>query len=645
MSTIDEIKDRIDIIDLVSESVQLRRAGKNYTGFCPFHPNTRTPAFVVFPDTNSWHCFGQCNEGGDVFKFVMKREGWDFPEALERLAERAGVEVRPPSPREQAAAEEHQRLRDILEDAVTFFRHQLLETTAGKQARDYLNKRGLTNDTQEIFGLGYAPKAWDALTQHFTGKGYSEEDLLEAGLVSSRDTGGVYDRFRHRVVFPIRDARGRIAGFGARTLDPADLPKYLNTPQTAVFDKGRLLFGLDRARKAIRAEQQAVIVEGYMDVIALHQAGYANTVSPMGTALTEHQLRLLKRLARRVILALDADAAGDKATLRGLQVARQTLDREQDPVFDARGLVRHEGRLNADIRVTALPEGQDPDEVVGQDPEAWGRILENAKPIVVHVMDSLAADLDLQDPKSIQELASQVIPLIEDVPSPIERDTYLQKLARMLQVDERTLMSTPTAARPRGRRSARSAARAAQTQPRGARAVASGLDPVAALRNQEAYCLGILLRRPELIYRVDRWMQEAGLQRLATQDFQTSDHQLIYRLIHDSLEQEEAEPVHFVLAQLPLSLMDRADQILAITERLDLSDDRVLRELMRGLLEIRRRHLDQNIDQLRYLMQNAQSEGDTRARQYQEMMTRHLTTRALLDRAMAQQRSRAVAGG
>ncbi len=207
----------------------------------------------------------------------------------------------------------------------------------------YLNERGLTQATVSAFELGYAPQTWEAARMHLADRGHSDADLKAVGLVGERDTGGVYDRFRHRIMIPIRDARGRMAGFGARVVDPHDQPKFLNSPQTPLFDKSHLLYGLDRARKAIRLEDRAVIVEGYLDVIALHQAGHENVVSPMGTALSEHQLALLKRYSRRIILALDADAAGDQATLRGLNIAREALDRELDPVFDARGLIRHEG--------------------------------------------------------------------------------------------------------------------------------------------------------------------------------------------------------------------------------------------------------------------------------------------------------------
>ncbi|MDZ4063867.1 MAG: CHC2 zinc finger domain-containing protein, partial [Coriobacteriia bacterium] len=369
MSQIDEIKSRIDIVDLISETVKLRRAGKNYSGLCPFHTE-KTASFIVSPDRQTWRCFGQCSEGGDVISFVMKKEGWDFGEALRSLAQKAGVTLEAYTPRQQEEKDAHERLRAQLEEAVTFYRHQLLNTADGQSALAYLReKRHLTDAVIETFGLGYAPQGWDNALKHFTAKGYSQQDLIDTGLLTVRDDADprntqpwpepgrrhatlathhatrVYDRFRNRIMIPIRDENGRMTGFGARVLDPNDVPKFLNSPETPLFSKGRLLYGLDRARKPIRAAGQAVIVEGYMDVIALHQAGFENVISPMGTALTEDQLRLLKKFSRRIVLALDPDAAGQAAVLRGLDAARQSLDREQELGFDARGLLRHESRL------------------------------------------------------------------------------------------------------------------------------------------------------------------------------------------------------------------------------------------------------------------------------------------------------------
>ncbi len=459
MSTIDEVKSRIDIVDLVSEAgVKLRKAGRNYTGFCPFHDNKNTPAFVVWPETGTWRCFGACNEGGDIFKFVMKREGWDFKEALQRLAQRAGVELQEYTPQQEAQKELYDSLRNLLEEAVLFYRSHLLNQP---DVLNYLrDKRGLTDATIETFGLGYAPHSWDNALKHFTERGYSEQDLFDAGLLSERDLGGYYDRFRHRIMIPIRDERGRMAGFGARVVEPEDVPKFLNSPETPIFSKGRLLYGLDRARRPIRAADQAVIVEGYLDVIAVHQAGYENVVSPMGTALTEDQLRLLKRFTRKIVLALDPDTAGQKAILRGLDAARQAMDREGELGFDPRGLLRNEARLQADLRVASLPDGLDPDEIVARDPEEWAGLIETAKPIVTHVMETLAEGQDLNDPKVKSSIAIQMVPLIEDLPDAVERETYRQQLARFLKVDERALIGDQTRGRavsgskyPRGKRS------------------------------------------------------------------------------------------------------------------------------------------------------------------------------------------------
>ncbi len=637
MSVIDEIKARIDIVDIVSETVQLRRSGKNYTGFCPFHSNTRTPSFAVFPDTGTWRCFGQCNEGGDIFGFLMKKEGWDFSETLRFLAEKAGVELKPQTAEDQAAAEEFENLRLLLEEAATFYRHQLVSTPPGRSALEYLHQRGLTDETIEAFGLGYAPNSWDAATLYFKAKGAKEDELLQAGLTSERDSGGTYDRFRHRLMFPIRDERGRMAGFGARILNPEDVPKFLNSPQTAVFDKGRLLYGLDRARKAIRAADQAVIVEGYLDVIALHQAGFANAVSPMGTALSEHQLFMLKRFSRRIVLALDPDAAGDKATLRGLQVARQALDHEADPVFDARGLLSFEGRLQADIRVTTLPPGMDPDEVVQRDPEDWKRIVENAKPVVSHVMETLASGQNINDPKVKNHIAAQVLPLIRDIPSAIERDTFRQQLARLLRVDEHTLDVALVQRRPVSRRRApRSGA-----EPRNIEKASSASLGSYAL---EAHALGVLMRRPDMLYRVDRKLLELGLSRMVPADFQHADHQAILRLLQQSVDQDMAEPLNYVLSSLSLPMMEVADELLARTGNLDTSDERVMDDLVRGLIAMRLQSVRQNIEYLRYLMEDAQQQGDLKATQYQQTMVQHTLALQRLNLALGQFTSRTPTG-
>jgi len=621
MSTIDEVKSRIDIVDLVSEAgVKLRKTGRNYTGFCPFHSNTKTPAFVVWPETGTWRCFGQCNEGGDIFKFVMKKEGLDFKEALQNLAQRAGVELEQYTPQQEAQKELYDSLRALLEEAVLYYRNHLLNTP---DVLAYLHeKRGLTDAAIETFGLGYAPPGWDNALKHFTGRGYSEQDLFDSGLLSERDSGGYYDRFRHRIMIPIRDERGRMAGFGARIVDPEDVPKFLNSPETPLFSKGRLLYGLDRARKAIRAADQVVIVEGYLDVIAPHQAGFENVVSPMGTALTEDQLRLLKRFTRKIVLALDPDDAGQKAILRGLDAARQAMDREGELRFDARGLLRNEARLQADLRVASLPDGLDPDEIVERDPEEWARLIEAAKPIVTHVMETLAEGQDLRDPKIKSSIAAQVVPLIEDLPNPVERDTYRQQLARFLRVDERSLIGGqaqgPAMKRVKRRRDV--ARESVEVQV---------IKTVSPSYKTEFYCLGVLLRKPELLHRLDRQLQEAGLQRLINEDFGYTDLQMLLDLIRQSLEQDKVDHHQFVLEHLPEALRELAGELLKQTETLDPVDERLLEELQRSIIKLRRLGLNESLNQLRFMFEEAQQQGDLRATAYQEQVLQH--TRLLRD--------------
>jgi DNA primase len=621
MSVTDEIKARIDIIDLVSESVKLRRAGRNYTGFCPFHTNTRTPAFVVFPDSGTWRCFGECNEGGDIFKFLMKKEGWDFRETLQNLALRAGVELEPQTPEKLEHDDHLDRLRNLLEEAVTFFRHQLLQSEAGATALDYLQKRGLQTETIESFGIGYAPESWDAALNYFKNKGYSPEEMLQAGLLTEGRADSVYDRFRNRIMFAIRDARGRMAGFGARALHPDDVPKYLNSPQSDLFDKGRLLYGLDRARKSIRALDQVVIVEGYMDVIVPHQAGFTNLVSPMGTALTDDHLRQLKRYTRRIVLALDPDAAGQKATLRGLEVARQALDRRDELSFDARGLLRHEARLQADLRVTTLPEGLDPDEVVLRDPQEWQKIVESAKPILIHVMETLAAQRDIDDPKTKAEIAAQVQPLIEDVPNPVEREAYRQRLARLLKIDERALVGARIAALQRR------APRSAPSQPAEARPLVPGTTQRA--RGLERHIVRLLLRGPEALFKLDLNLQDSGLVRLSSQDFDDTEYQTVMFLIQQSVVQAEQDPMRFIEKSLPEELIEQFESLRAPLEKGEPQPDQLLEDLFHSVLNLRKIRISDQINQLQYLEQEFRGEN------FNQQVGQIALTKARLDAAFA----------
>jgi DNA primase len=629
MSTVDEIKDRLNIVDVISENVKLRRSGSSYSGFCPFHDNKRTPALAVFAETGTWHCFG-CGEGGDVFSYLMKREGWDFRETLEYLAKRTGVQLEPPTPQQKEQQEVFANQRDLLEAAVLYFQNALLNTNEGAQAKTYLTERGVSDHTIQQFGLGYAPDAWDGLMNHFLNQGYDLETLQEVGLVTyNQDRGSHYDRFRNRLMFPIRDARGRMTGFGARTLDPEGIPKYLNSPQTDLFNKGNLLFGLDLARRAIRDKDQVVIVEGYLDVIVPFQAGFENIVSPMGTALSPHHLRALKNLTQNIILALDPDAAGEKATMRGLDVARETLDHEQEMVFDARGLMRYEARLQADIRVVQLPEGLDPDEIILRNPEEWQQLIDKARPIVIHVMETLASEQDITDPKIKGKIAAQVLPLIEDVANPVEREDYRQRLARLLQVDERSLISTAPPPQMRTRWSRRQSSPSQVTTSKQQLPKSDDTLP-----NQlEKHSLQLLLRNPEALIQLDRWLQTHHLQRLSPDDFHEIIHQRIADLIQRSLVQDEIEPDLFIENEL------EEDEVLQpVVARMmveftlgEPSPRQLMTNLIRTFTRLRLYYNTQYLNQLKFLMQEIENADNYK--DFQQTLLKETVKKSRLDKA------------
>ncbi len=620
---VDEIKARINAVELISETVKLRRSGRTFTGLCPFHVHTKnTPSFVVWPESGTWRCFGQCNEGGDIFKFVMKKENWGFREALEHLAGRAGVELKQRTQQDVEREEEYKRLRDLLTLAVTYYQNLLVNAPQAQTAREHLQKRGLKQTTIETFELGYALPAWEAAQKFFAERGFTQKEMLDAGLIIQKDDVSTRDRFRNRLMIPIRDGQGKIVGFGARALDPNDQPKFLNSPQTPLFNKGETVYALDRARKAISASGVAVLVEGYMDVMAAHQAGFTNVVSAMGTALTETQLRLIKKFAKRIVLALDADAAGDKATLRGLSVARETLDRDYTPSFDARGLIRTESKLQADIRVFTLPDGLDPDDVVNDDPEAWRQGVANATPIVDYVIRTLTADHNLDDPKIKSDLADEILPIINDVADPVERDAYRQKLARLLKVDERALAQKAAAAQ-------KAASSKKPPQPR--RPTLSPIPPPppdtdweaepappaeeipfaeSAVDRLESYCLGALVRHPDLVAKADRQLRALSLPPLAADDFNHTDYQIIFSALKSALDQDQIEPDLHVNLHLDESLTSRLQTLITEAEPIMPEDQQRVDDVLFAVIRLRDRSVDHALNEVRFLQQEAQDEPE-----------------------------------
>jgi DNA primase len=533
----------------------------------------------------------------------------------------------PLTPERKAEEDQFENLRNVLEESVKFYQYQLTKTPAGKPALDYLVKRGISQSSIERFELGYAPHAYEALINHLNGKGYSFEQLQDAGLVVERDSGGYYDKFRNRIMFPIRDGSGKMTGFGARILDPEDIPKFLNSPQTALFNKSRLLYGLNLARKPIRDADQVVIVEGYLDVIALHQSGFENTVSPMGTAMNEDQLRYLKKFTRRIVLALDADAAGEKATLRGLDIARQALDRETELVFDARGLLHHEARLQADVRVTMLPEGCDPDDVVLKDPQAWKKILENAKPIVVHVMDALASGQNLEDAKVKSSIAAQVIPLIEDVPNPIERDTYRQQLARLLKVDERSLLGNQKVRE----RTRRQTPAISGSENIGSPAVAQPRVDQRSMQ-MENHCLSLLFNRTERLYELERALKQAGLERFTASDFDDSQNHTLARLLLQGLRQDEMDVMDYIQENTAEELSERLTLLASGMPIEETNEEKIVEDLYRTVVNLRLIRTNLALNQLRFLEDEESTDEDKK--NIQLMIMQNTIARGKIDHAL-----------
>ena len=410
MSVVDEIKQKTDIVEIIGQYTKLARSGKALKGLCPFH-SEKHGSFFVYPDQQSWHCFGACGTGGDVFSFVMKKDGCDFTEAKTLLAERAGVTLTPESGGEKERREKNERLYHANEAAAEYYHQLLLKSPEAEKTRQYLTKRHLVAASAENFNIGYAPIARESLTQHLLERGFSQKDLLAAGLVTAYN-GKPRDLFHHRLLFPITDAKGRIIGFGGRALDDST-PKYLNTPQTDIFDKKATLYGLHRAREEAVKLNLIVIVEGYLDVIIAHQHGFQNVVASMGTAISEIHSQALRRITKNVVLALDADAAGEEAMARSV------------------GL---ENILDAELRVAILPAGQDPDEIIIADTNNWQRIIAEAIPVVDFVFTRVSAPLDLRSARGRSEAAEKLLPITGQIKDAVRQAYYLNKLAEMTGV-------------------------------------------------------------------------------------------------------------------------------------------------------------------------------------------------------------------
>ncbi len=413
-SPVEEIKNKIDIVEVVREYVNLEKAGSNLRALCPFHAE-KSPSFFVNPSRQIWRCFGGCAEGGDMFSFVMRIEGVEFGDALRILARKAGVELKRQDPQLET---KRKRLFDICEIATDFFVNQLQKSSKGKEAKEYFLKRGISEESIKEWKLGYAPTAQDALSKFLIGEGYTKEEIKDAGIATGKENR-IYDRFRGRIIFPIFSLSGVPIGFGGRIIFKKDeRAKYINSPATSLYDKSNLLYGMHKAKVGIRREGVAVVVEGYTDVILCHQEGYENTVSSSGTALTMQQLNMLRRYTETIYTAFDMDEAGNTATKKGIDLARQK---------------------DFEIKVIMMEKDKDPADVIKENPEEWKKYLEKADSIMNFYFKTVLSNYNLSDPREKRKAAGELLPEIKKIKNSIERSHYVSQLARSLGIDEETV--------------------------------------------------------------------------------------------------------------------------------------------------------------------------------------------------------------
>ena len=429
MTQIDDVKSRLDIVELISSYVNLQRSGSSLKANCPFHQE-RTPSFFVFPDRQSWRCFGACAEGGDAFSFVMKADRVEFRDALQRLAARVGVTL---VNNEESRSNSRQLFE--INDAARRFYQQMLETPEAAFVREYLEGRGINQRSIQTFEIGYSPARDNRLLAHLTQAGYERELIAQAALARETDDGRYYDFFRGRLMIPIRDWEARVAGFGSRALDENATPKYLNTPRTPVFDKSRILYAMHLAKEPIR-QHGAVIVEGYMDAIMAHQHGYDNVVASMGTALTERQIDLVGRLTQDVVMALDGDNAGRTATVRSLESSwgvfqRRNARRTPGSVLQVTGAM--------ELRVAELPPGQDPDDFIRGEPTAWPEFVERARELFEYLLTYFSDRADMNNFNARNDVVQKMLRFVAQIPNHTLADIYLDRLSAQLGVSDDAL--------------------------------------------------------------------------------------------------------------------------------------------------------------------------------------------------------------
>ena len=570
MTVVDDIKARLDITDIVSGYIELKQAGSNFKAPCPFH-DEKTPSFIVSPGRQTWHCFGACSTGGDLISFVMKRESMEFGEALRMLADKAGVSMGTPNIKTKSTS-----IFEINESAAKFF-SSVLHSEDGQSARDYLKSRGIDQSTAQIFTLGMSPTQQTSsnLFQHLKSEGFSEEQILESKLINKYQDGNTADFFRNRIMFPIKNRRGKVVGFGARSIDNSE-PKYINTPKTDVFDKSGILYGLDISHKSIIAERQAVVVEGYMDVIAAHQHTNENVIASMGTAVTDVQISQLKSLCDTLILALDSDTAGQEATLRKLEEVLIDSANKNMMGFNRRigPIIK---RDSIEIKICRLPVGNDPDDLIRNDLETWQKLISESVTAQEFMIESLPIRFDLHSGTGKTAALEWISGLIYSS-NPFDQQNYKEKIASKLDIDSSKL---DPILRELGRKSKR--LRNTNRTKFDKNKTAAAPDMLNSEVSLDEYTLAILLHSPELKEIPESFSPECFIRsedrEIFTQWLETGKIDVLKSTIDDSIRPRLEQ-----ILDIELKPIDLSQSVNSLEQCFSRIEERHLRKLQEGLL-------------------------------------------------------------
>lgn len=529
-SVVEQIKQKLDLVTFVGQYVQLKKTGRNYSGLCPFHAESHA-SFFCFPESQQWRCFGACGTGGDLFDFVIKRENLDFSGALHFLAEKAGIRLQSQNPDREKKLE---RYRAAHEAAAELFHDNL---RYARSIFKYTQDRDLSVESVKSWQLGYSKPGFTDLHDALIARGFKTEELIACGLCGE-SKGRVYDRFRGRLMIPIRDQNGRIVGFGGRSTQKEQNPKYLNTALTPLFEKGSLLFGLDRAKEAIRGQNRAVVVEGYMDAIQAHQRGFTNVVAQMGTALTDSQVRKITNLTNLIIICLDGDTAGQNATDRSIEIA---------------STIAQADRLKMDLKVITIPGKTDPDDFLRKTPENWNTLIDSAVSAVDFAINrGLAALPPNADRQAKETLARKLLPVMLSTEHDLGRSANIQRLSLRLGLPERAMIEWSVQIQ----RENNNKASTRQSDANKGQSKRAGIERV---------IMANLVQNPALISQIRRSFNEIACSALSSVDFTRPDYRLMFDLIDQATQQDDQPYNEFIYARLSVEIIEEY-QALCATE-------------------------------------------------------------------------------